>query len=119
MSEADMIEKLINQINTLKTVKKVFMNKRDIKIYDNSWHNISEYHTEYDINIITKMIDPLEWQQIVALERDFDKLFPQFKFYYHLIESDSGISNQNSSKEGKLIYDSEANLNNNSVQDMR
>jgi hypothetical protein len=85
------------------------MNKRDIKIYDDSWHDISEFHTEYDINIITNTVNPLECHHILALEKEFDILFPQFRFFYHLIESDPNLANHNGLKEGKLIYDAESN----------
>jgi hypothetical protein len=63
------------------------MNKRDIKIYDKSWNNISEFHTEYD-----------------------DRLFPEFKFYYHLIESDPTITKRKNAKNAKLVYDSETSI---------
>ena len=83
------------------------MNKRDIKIYDKSWNNISEFHTEYDIEIITSMIGPPEWRRIVELEKEFDKLYPEFRFFYHLIEMDPKINRKQSTKNAKLVYDSD------------
>jgi hypothetical protein len=85
------------------------MKKRDIKIYDNSWNNISEHHTEYDVEIITNMIAQQEWQYIVKLEKEFDKLFPEYKFNYYLIEFDSNVPNDEPLINGKLIYDSDPN----------
>ncbi len=86
------------------------MNKRDIKIYDRSWNNISEFHTEYDIEIITSMIGPPEWRRIVELEKEFDRLFPEYTFYYHLIESDPTITNRKNVNNAKLVYDSETSI---------
>ncbi|WP_455393037.1 hypothetical protein [[Eubacterium] cellulosolvens] len=83
------------------------MNKRDVKIYDESWAKVSDYHTEYDVEIITSMIEPFEWRQIVELEKEFDKRFPQYKFYYHLIESDPSLNNQTFDQNGKLVYKAE------------
>ncbi len=105
-----MIKTFVNQIINLKSIKKVFMNKRDIRIYDNSWNKISERCTEYDVEIITKMIEPREWREIVKIEKEFDKLFPEFRFNYHLIEFDTNITNQQSIINGKLIYDSDINI---------
>ena len=73
LGEDEMVKTFVSQINKLRSIKKVFMKKRDIKIYDNSWHNISEHRTEYDIEIITNMIAPQEWQHIVKLEKEFLK----------------------------------------------
>ena len=110
MGEEEMIKALVNQITNLRSIKKVFMNKRDIQVYDRSWHNISEHSTEYDVDIITNVIAPQEWHQLVKLEKDFDKLFPEYKFNYHLIENDSNQYIQGTIVNGKLIYDSEVNI---------
>jgi hypothetical protein len=107
LKEEEMIETLISQITNIKTIKKVFMNKRDIQVYDDSWHNVSDSHTEYDISIITSLVNPFEWQRLIALEKEFDNMFPQFRFSYHLIESDPSISLRNGDRSGKLIYDAE------------
>jgi len=84
------------------------MNKRDVKIYDNSWQNILEHRTEYDVEIIASIIDRYEWRQLMTLEKDFDERFPMFKFNYHLIESDPKSVSNNEEAAGKLIYDAES-----------
>jgi len=84
------------------------MNKRDVKIYDNSWQNIQEHRTEYDVEIIASIIDRYEWRQLMVLEKDFDERFPMFKFNYHLIESDPRSASSNEEAAGKLIYDAES-----------
>jgi hypothetical protein len=106
-----MIKTLVNQIMPLKSVKKVFMNKRDIKIYDNSWNNVSEARTEYDVEIIIQIIDSHEWRLIAKLEKEIGQRFPDYKVNYHLIESEPNKSTNHLNLNGKLIYDSETNRN--------
>ena len=106
-----MIKVLLNQMTILRSVTKVFMKKRDVKIYDHSWKNISELRTEYDIDIIALLIEPKEWEKIVAIEKEFTQKYPKYKFNYNLIESDSNANNYQISQNGKLIYDSETAFN--------
>ena len=87
------------------------MNKRDIKVYDNSWNNVTEARTEYDVEIIMQIIDSHEWQRITKLEKEIGRMFPDYKFNYHLIESESSRVSNNLKLNGKLIYDSETNQN--------
>ena len=101
-----MIKTFVDQITHLKSIKKVFMDKRDVMVYDKSWDNIAEQCTEYNVEIITNMIEPGEWRKIVAIEKQFDEKYPQFKFYYNVIESESDTTNSYPIVNGKLIYDS-------------
>ena len=82
------------------------MDKRDVMVYDKSWDNICEQCTEYNVEIITNMIEPREWRKIVAIEKEFDEKYPQFRFNYNVIESESDATNSYPSANGKLIYDS-------------
>ena len=84
------------------------MKKRDVTEYDESLINISEKHTEYDINIIANIIDPVDWGQVVTMEKEFKTQYPRIKFNYHLIENDRRIPNEIVMDNGKLIYDSES-----------
>ena len=86
------------------------MKKRDIKIYDKSWDNVSKYITEYDVDIIANMIDPNEWKQIVALEKEFDKRYPMLKFNYNLVETKHNVNQQSSNLQARLIYDAETQI---------
>lgn len=104
LSESDMIEILLNQISTIKSIKKVFMKKRDVKVYDDTWNTISEQLTEYDVDIITYLIAPNEWNKLVTLEKDFLNRFPNLKFNYSLIESDPISNTVFEDPNAKLIY---------------
>lgn len=84
------------------------MKKRDVTEYDESWKNISELRTEYDVEIITKMIGPGEWRKLVALEKMFCQRYPKYIFNYNLIEFDAKLNNHLGIPTGKLIYDSES-----------
>lgn len=102
-----MIQGLLNQVITIRSIRKIFMKKRDVRIYDRSWKNVSELLTEYDVDIFARMIRPNEWRQLMDLEKEFDIKYPNCIFKYNLIESDSNVTPQNAGSDGKLIYDSE------------
>ncbi len=109
LSESEMINVFRDQISNIRSVKKIFMKKRDVAIYDNTFTNVSEKLTEYDVDIIANMIKPNDWHQFVRLEEEFSQKYPKIKFSYHLIENDNNKSDfeVNSNRQGKLIYDAE------------
>ena len=103
-----MIKTLVRQITDIKSVKKVFMKKRDVKEYNESWDGISNILTEYDVNIVANLTEQNELHKFILLEREVGLQFPKFKFNYNLIELDTNISNQSNLNSGKLIYDSDS-----------
>ncbi len=111
MDENEMIKSLLNQICNINSIKKIFMKKRDVKVYDESWNKVSRQVTEYDVEIIANLIERDEWKRIVAVEKEFNSLYPMFKFNYNLIENDNNANQQSSAPEGRLIYDAETPIN--------
>jgi hypothetical protein len=99
-----MIEILLDQITSIKSVRKVFMKKRDVMEYDGSWETISNKLTVYDIDIIANVVVPSEWGKLVTLEHDFGQRFPNLKFNYSLIEHDPQINSNSKDPNAKLIY---------------
>ena len=105
-----MIKKLVKQLTDLDSIRKVFMNKRDIKIYDKSLANVSESRTEYDVEILASIIKPNDWQRITEMERRFHNQYPGYKFNYRLVEFDPNSNNNQTPINGKLIYDAEMKM---------
>ena len=103
-----MMKIFIDEISDIKSVKKVFMKKRDIMIYDDSWQGVSQQQTEYDVDIVANIIAPQEWNRLVSLERDFGKRYPNLKMKYNLIEFDPNLPLNRMEPNAKLVYDSES-----------
>jgi len=103
----DMIKSLLDGISDIKSIKKVFMKKRDIMTYDNSWQTITQQETEYDVDIIADIIAPIEWHRILEVEREFGKQYPNFRVKYNLIEFDSNIPLNSDDPNAKLVYDAD------------
>jgi hypothetical protein len=98
---------MLDEIASIKSIKKIFMKKRAVTIYDDSWETISTQHTEYDVDILANIIAPRELNRILNLERNFGKQYPDLHIKYNLIELDTQAPYQFSEPNAKLIYDSD------------
>ena len=111
LSESDMVKLLLDEISDMKSVRKVFMKKRDVREYDDSWQTVSQQHTEYDVDIVANIIAPLELNRLLSIEQNFITKYPELVIKYNIIESDPVNKMKFNEPNAKLIYDSETNLN--------
>jgi hypothetical protein len=106
-----MVRILLDEISDLKSIRKVFMKKRDVREYDNSWQTVSQQHTEYDVDIVANIIAPLELNRLLSIEQNFIAKYPELIIKYNIIESDPVNKMQFNEPNAKLIYDSDPNPN--------
>lgn len=88
MDEEAIIEDFADRFSKFTEIEKVYMGKREVKVYASDWKEIKETRVEYDVQIITNLIEEKKWEQVVDMECDIENKYPDCYFNFELIERD-------------------------------
>lgn len=108
MDEEAMTKDFAERLSKFPEIEKVFMGKREVKVFDNDWKTVKETRIEYDVQIITDFIEEKKWEQVVDIEVEIEKKYPDCYFNFELIEREGEDLEDIVDDDylGKLVYSS-------------